>query len=218
MDVTTLEIIKFRDVLKVTEIGGFVPNLPRTIEIKGEDFSSAETISINDIPVEEFVIINKMTALVQLPESVDQVKTIDVISADFTRTAAASTMSFAIGDRSKALTGLLKLVQLFVKVLMTSQGSDIFDPDWGGNLQDIVGSLISTNRTDVVGGAVARSISSTSDQIRRAQLSLSNVPLEERLLTASLVKLSILRQTDEVRVRVLIDSVAGQRALTGIIL
>ena len=118
---------------------------------------------------------------------------------------------FQIGTKSKKISGLLKLVQLYTKILLQSPGSDIFDPDMGGGLQDMVGRLTSTRRNDRMLAAISQSISQAEAQVRRAQLDAAEIPLEERLLSATLLDIRMFQATDEARARILITNVAGQR-------
>ena len=189
---STLEVIKFRDILRVASVS-LVPGLPMpTVELKGDDFRSVETVSINDSSVPEFILIDKNT--IYVAEAVKKNKVI-----------------FQIGTKSKKISGLLKLVQLYTKILLQSPGSDIFDPDMGGGLQDMVGRLTSTRRNDRMLAAISQSISQAEAQVRRAQLDAAEIPLEERLLSATLLDIRMFQATDEARARILITNVAGQR-------
>lgn len=214
---TTLEVIKFRDVLRASSIPRLVPNMAvPTLEIKGEDFRSAETIIINDSKAPEFVIVNKQTIYAQIPEGTKQIRTISILSSNFTTTSIASKVTFQVGTKTKTVSGMLKLVQLFVKVLLQSPGSDVFDQDIGGGLQDLIGLITSTKRSDKVLGAISQAVSQTESQIRRAQLDTPGIPLTERLLGATLLDVHMLENLDEARARVQIDNVAGQVGVAAI--
>ncbi len=209
----TIEVIKLRDVIRVRAIPRFVPDLPRTIELKGEDFRAAENVMINDVNAKEFLIVNPTTIWAQLPDGVTAIRTVSVLSSNFTKTAEASKVEFRFGTKTKKVDGILKLVQIFSKILLQSPGSDIFNPSDGGGLQDLVGLVVSTHRSEPVLAAISKAVSVTAQQIRRSQTGLSGLSLSERLLSATVVDLSMQRNTDEARARVQIDSVAGQSAV-----
>jgi phage baseplate assembly protein W len=207
----TLEVIKFRDVLRVASIS-LVPNVPvPTVSLKGADFRSVESVSINDSPSPEFIVMDKQTIYAQLPDGIRQVRTVAVLSSNFTTTEKASRVLFQVGTKTKTITGLLKLVQLFVKILLQSPGSDIFDKDLGGGLQDMIGQLTSTKRNDRLLAAISQAISQTESQIRRSQLDSPEIPLDERLLSATLLDIRMFQTLDEARARIQIDNVVGQR-------
>lgn len=211
---STLELIKFRDVMQVTSIPRLVPGVTvPTIEMKGNDFRAAETVSINDIPSPEFIIVDKQTIYAQIPDGVGTVRTVSVISNNFSTTQPASKILFELGNKTQKITGLLKLMQLFIKVLLQSPGSDIFHPSMGGGLQEMVGRITSTKRSDRLLAQITQAIDQTKSQIRRVQMNTPGLPLTERLLSATLMDIRMVQTLDEARARVQIDNVAGQTGL-----
>lgn len=214
---STLEVIKFRDVLAASSIPRLVPGLSvPTLELKGRDFRFAESVQLNDVSVPEFIVVDKQTIYAQIPLGVQQIRTVAIISSRFTTTKKASRVIFQIGNKTQKISGLLKLTQLFTKVLLQSPGSDVFDPEFGGGLQDLVGKITSTKRSERVLAAIAQSIQQTTSQIRRAQLDTPQLPLEERLLSATLLDVRTVQSLDEARARVQIDNVAGQTGVSAI--
>ena len=213
----TLEVIKFRDVVRVTSITQYVANLlSPTIEVVGEDFTSVESVSVNDISSPAFFILNQNTMWIQLPEGLETIKSISVVSSNFTRTALASLLAFRLGTKPKAIDGVLKLTQLFTKWILQSPGSDVFNPERGGGLQDLVGRLVSTNKVDPVLGALTNSVDKTATEIRRAQLAVGRLPLSERLLAATLIDVNVAAPLMEARAKVKIDNMAGSSAVSAI--
>lgn len=216
-----LEVIKFRDTIPVTGLPNFVPNLGvPTIELTGEDFSSVEQVLINEIVVSEFIVLNKTTLWAQMPEStLNRVDTVEVISSNFTRTAAGSKIEFRIGDNTKKISGILKLTQLFTKWILQSPGSSIFSPRRGGGLQKVVGSnLMSTKRADNMLSTLTRSVDNTSSQIRAAQVNYPGLPRDERLLSANLIDLNVYGDRMMAVARVRVISVAQDEATAGLVL
>jgi hypothetical protein len=215
-----LEIVKYRDVIPVTSIPRFVPDLGYlAIEVHGEDFSSVESVYINDVRAPEFIILNSRTMYVQLPEAAQSsISSIEVVSSRFTHNASASKLSFELGNKTKTVSGLLKLVQLFTKWILQSPNSDIFNPERGGGLQELVGHLSSDAQMNVVLSSVDRAVQNTVTQIRSAQTKVSGLPLEERLLTAEVADFSVQKDQMSASVKVVIRSAAGQIASTALIL
>lgn len=214
-----LEIIKFRDVLPVYSIPRVVPEFPEpTIELKGDDFSSTERVLINDVEVPDFIVVNRQTIYATIPPGVEAFQDVAVISAGFTKTAIGSKIDFSIGDRSKSVSGILKLVQLFVSWMLTTPGSDIFNQERGGGLQDMVGLISSTHKNEPIMAALSNVVQKTAEQIRQSQLGVSGLPLSERLLTATILNISIGEQRDIARMRVRLESFAGTDAITALML
>lgn len=212
-----LEVIKFRDVIPVTKITRFVPGTSDlTLEITGEDFSSIEEVLVNDMSAPEFIILNKNTMWVVLPEGAKaKITTIEVLSSNFTKTISGSKMQFKIGDKTRTVAGILKLTQLFTKWLLQSPGSDVFDPQRGGGLQRMVGAL-TTRKMEPVMAAIARAVSNTTTQIREAQTTQTALPMNERLLSASASSINIYEKQMEARAIIDIRNMAGEDAASSL--
>lgn len=208
-----LEVIRLRDIIRITSIPGFVPGLsPLTVELKGEDFSTADTVVISGVEVQDFVVVNKTTIYAALPRGVDHVHNLSVLSSGFTRVAEASKIDFRIGTRPRAVKGILKLVQHFLMWLMKDPTTDLFTPT-GGGLIAVSKALVSSNSSLKLRAAVTRCVDLTSSQIQRAQASVRNLPVDERLLSAGVVSLGQTRSADEIRAKIKISSFAGDDAL-----
>lgn len=213
------EVIRFRDLLEVTSLPGFVPGLtPATLIVRGADLSSAETVLINEMPAPEFMIVNKSTIYAQLPESTQRIATIEVLSSRFTRTIESSKVQFAIGDKTRKVDGILKLVQLFTKWILTSPGSDMFNPSRGGGLQQIVGQVSTTKEMQPVLASITRSITNTVSQMRASQIGVPNLPVNERILSANLLGMDVYEAQMQARARVLIRSMGGADAVSALVL
>lgn len=214
-----LHVVRSRDILMVQGIPGFVEGLsPPTIIVKGEDFSSAETVLINQVPSPEFMIVNKSTIWAQLPSGTSRMSQIEVLSSKFTRNVESSRVDFELGNKTRKVNGILKLVQLFTKWVLQSPGSESFNPNRGGGLQNIVGKLSTTRDMQPISASIARAVTTTVTQIRAAQIGVPNLPLSERLLSASLIDLKVYEAQMQATARVSIQSVAGAEAVSALVL
>jgi phage baseplate assembly protein W len=214
-----LEVVKYRDLVGIKELRRFVPGaeLP-TLEIIGEDFTNVEEVRINEVTSPEFIIISKTVLWAVLPVGArEAISTVEVISSTFTKTSVASKLQFKIGTTSKSVSGILRLVQLFTKWMLQSPGSDIFNREMGGGLQDLVGKVTTTKGMEPVMSAIAQAIDRTVTQIRSAQLRSRGVPsTDERLLSAELVDFGIFEDKMEAQARVRIRAVSGAAAVTNL--
>jgi hypothetical protein len=215
-----LEVIKFRDLIPVTSIPRFVPDLGYlAIEVVGDDFSSVERIFINEVLAPEFIVLNKHRMYVQLPDAAyDVISSIEVVSSNFTRFGAGAKVSYELGDKTKVVSGILKLVQLFTKWMLQSPNSDIFNPERGGGLQELVGRLDTDKKMNVVLASVSRSVQNTVTQIRSAQSRAYGLPLSERLLSAEVTDFEVYREQMNASVKVAIQSAAGSQAVAALAL
>lgn len=212
-----LEVIRFQDLLVVQSIPRFVPGLsPPTLEIKGEDLSTATRVLINDSDVPEFMVVDKKTIYAQVPESIGKISSIQIVSSGFTRTGIGSKISFEIGNKTQKVDGLLKLVQLFTKWVLQSPGSDVFHPSRGGGLQQLAGRVSTTKDMQPIYASITRAVDTTTSQIRTAQANQTNLPLSERLYSATLVDISIHDKTMSALAQVRLHSMAGADAVSAL--
>jgi len=214
-----LEVIKFRDILPVLAIPGFVEGLtPLTIELKGRNFSTAMKVTVNEVEVPEFMIVNKKTIYAQLPDNTGPISSIEVLSSSFSREVESSKIEFEIGNKTQKIDGILKLIQLFTKWILQSPGSDLFNPSRGGGLQQIVGKVSTSRDMQPVLASITRAVSTTVSQIRAAQIAVPTLPLSERLLSANLVDLKVYEEHMQARARVFIESAGGTDAVSALVL
>lgn len=213
-----IEVIKYRDIIPVTAIPRFVSGMESaTLEVTGEDFSSVEKVFVNDILVKEFMVINKNTMWIVLPDAaLGGISTIEVISGDFTRTAAASKISFEFGTHTRKISGMLKLVQLFTKWLLTTPGTDIFNPRSGGGVLSLIGKIATTRNMDSVITSITQAVNNTAEQIRVVQTRVPRLPPDERLLSADLVDYAVAEDRMEAQVRIQLRSFSGDAAVSNI--
>ena len=213
-----LEVIKFRDLVPITSIPRFVPEFESpTIEITGDDFSSVDKVIINDLLAPEFIIINKHKLYAQLPEgALSNISRIEVVSSSFTKNMDTSRISYELGNKTRKVNGILKLVQLFTKWMLQTPGSDLFDVGWGGGLQELVGKVSSSKSMEPVMTSVIQAIDRTSSQIQTAQAKMRGIPQDEKLLSATLVDFAIQSDRMEAWARVRLLSQAGQVAVSNI--
>lgn len=214
-----LEVVRFRDLLPVLAIPGFVKGLsPLTVELRGTDFSSAETVNINETPVPEFMIVSKTTIYAQLPSSDSPISSIEVLSSRFSRDVESAMLSFEIGNKTRKVDGVLKLVQMFTKWILQSPGSDLFNPTRGGGLQQIVGKVATGKDMQPVFASITRAVNATVSQIRAAQINVPQLPLSERLLSATLIDMKIYEEQMQARARVALQSAGGAEAVAALVL
>jgi len=214
----SLEVIRFRDIVAATHVDLVPDLLPITVALTGEDFTSAETVQINDIEVPTFIIVNKTTIWAEIPANTGSIDSVSVLSSKFTKTATASLVQFQVGNQTRLTSGVLKLSQLFIKWLLQSPGSDIFNPERGGGVQALIGSTIASGNLNPVLAGLTHSISKTEAEIQEAQLSGDALPLAERLLSATILDLKVIDVLMEARVRIRVMSMTGEDAISSVAL
>lgn len=211
-----LQYVQYQDVVPVKRIGLVAGFYPPAFDIYGRDFRQVSDVLINDQPVQEFVVLSQTRLVAQLPRRLadTRIERVMVLSKAFTATEQ-SLLKFRLAPASRLAKGLPKLVQTYVKLLITTPGSDIYDKEAGGGLMAL--HLRSGNRQDrsLHLGAFAACVARTQDQLVREQTN-RQLPLTEKLLSADLVSVDFDPNSLTIKGRVRLTSMAGSEALANL--
>jgi hypothetical protein len=191
---------------------------PRALDIVGKDFRSVDEVFINNVASPDVVVLGPQRLIAQVPEDQlrgDRILNVLVLSKRLTVTAR-SVLKFRIGKTPGKVTGLQRLVQLFLKVLLTTPGRDIFNKRLGGaGLKNVGGTYGSDQGADIVNDFII-AVDNTSRQIVAIQGRNPSLPREERLLSAKVVRASYVKEESGLDVTVAITSQAGREALANV--
>jgi hypothetical protein len=190
---------------------------PRTLDIIGEDFRSVDEVFINNIPAVDTVILSKSRLLAQLPDSLQAgaLLSVQVLSRKLTVTPK-SVIRFRISKTPGRVRGILRLVQLFLKVLFTTPGTDIFNQRLGGGGLAKIGTTFGTDEGSDIISDFYISVNTTSRQIIAIQGRDSSIPRDERLLSARVLRAGFNKNEGALVVSVELTSQAGRVALTNL--
>tara|TARA_Y100000310_G_scaffold234962_1_gene237989 strand:- start:81 stop:527 length:447 start_codon:yes stop_codon:yes gene_type:complete len=132
-----------------------------------------------------------------------------VLSASFTATDRSLLKMQITQDR---VDGLLRLSQLFSKILLTAPGTDIYAPRLGGNLHSLIGSSATRDGSNLT-MAFTQIINRTKQQILAFQASRPGIPIAERLASAKVVAVNFDPDKGELQGRVQLAAVGGREAV-----
>lgn len=202
------QLIRLLDILKVNSVRNAVGVSPRSLIISGEDFRSVETVLINGSPSPSFIVYSRTELVAEVPEAYRNANITDVsvMSSQLTFTAK-SLVTFTVGTRPKKVSGIIRLMQTFLRILLRSPGSNVFHRKSGGGLL----SRIGTNITNTAAADIAVSVNSTQTYLVGVQTAERNIPPSERLLAAEISAVSVDRQNTAISVTIILTNHAGQR-------
>lgn len=140
----------------------------------------------------------------------------DILFMDFVEGYPESKIVFSLASTaegstlegvSRKVTGIQKLVQQFLKLLMTKVGTDPLRPERGTNFPDVLshGNLHSTGETD---GMVKGAIATAAEQL--ASITSDRGSVYEQLQSAELTGLTV--GVNAVSINIQVTSVAGEGA------
>lgn len=191
---------------------------PLTLDVLGEDFRSVDEVRVNDIVATDVVILGKKRMLVRVPELVrgHQVTTVTVTSNSITL-GSQSLLKLRLGRTTSKVSGILKLSQSFLKVLFTTPGFDIFAPRIGAAALKNIGLTFGANEGKGIVSDFVIAVATTSRQLVAIQARDTNLPLEERLLSAKVTAAKYSRTEAALIVSVELTSQTGRSALANVV-
>lgn len=194
-----------------------LPGPPRVVAVTGDDFRSVDEVLINQVPSPDVVIVDKNHLLAQVPDSssLERVTDVTVLSKRLIL-SDRSRIRIRIGRTPGRITGIMRLMQLFLKILFTTPGRDIFAPSIGGGALKNVGATFGAGEgTDIVNDFVI-AVDTTSRQIIAIQGRDASIPRDERLLGAKVTKAVFNRNLGGIDASVQITSQAGRDAVANL--
>lgn len=212
-----LQVIKVRDVLSVIKVT-LAAMTPRTLLLEGKDFSCAEEVYVNEIRSPSVVIVDDRNLLTQVPDSElnTPIRSVSVISSKLTRNNR-SKIDFKIGNISSRASGIERLVQMFLKIMMQTPGTDIFVPASGGGLLRAVGKTAGKNDQANIVADFHNAVSMARQQIMRMQANSPPTTLSERLLYARPLDVKFVTQELALVGKIDIANQAGKSAVVGLV-
>lgn len=211
-----IKVIAIKDILTVSRAERVVNFLPATIALTGLKFLQATEVTINDIPVPEFMIVSATRILAQVPDS--QVNTsIRKVTVLATRPFPdrKSLLLFEAGE-IRSIQGLERLVQHFTKILIQTPGSDSFNPTEGGGVLSLVGTVVGRKDSSALRASIVSAVGRARDQIVTRQSRTPQIPPDERLLRADAVGVGFDPNTSTLAARITLGVVSGREAVANL--
>jgi hypothetical protein len=212
-----LQVTYLRDVLRVDQVTN-VPNVfPRTIDVRGPDFRSVERVEINEVIAPSFVVMSRQRLLVQVPDSQETqlIRTIAVLSSRFTKTEQ-SQVKFEFTSNPKRISGIQKLMQAFLLMLLRSPGTCAWMPKTGGGLQRLIGAHFDRSNVGGVTAAFSTAVSRTRSQLIALQATNTRLTSDEKLAAANILSAVFNANQTALLARVELISQSGERAIVGL--
>jgi hypothetical protein len=191
--------------------------IPAALDISGVDFSAVEEVQMNGVTSPDFIVISQTRMVAQVPDvlSAATITSVSVLSRRITLTPK-SFLRFRIAPSAGRVSGILRLVQLYMKVIFTTPGRDIFAPNLGGGLLRNLGATFGADQTSDVAANLVVAVSQTNRQIVAIQSRDQRIPRDERLLTARVVSTNFDRAQAALLGTIELQSQAGRSALANL--
>lgn len=205
-----------QELIPVSKVAS-VPGDSSLIEVDGEDFSAIESVSANEVLLTDLIVLSRTKLRARLPPGVtaSSVRTVTVTSRRLVLTIR-SLLRFKISRFPGKVTGILRMSQLFLKVLLTDPGTDIFNQTLGGGALKGLKRNYALSDTRGIVNDFAISVQTTLRQIIAIQ-SRQRIPPEERLVDAQITSSSFSPQEEALLATIELTNQAGQPAILNLV-
>lgn len=191
---------------------------PPTLEIVGQDFRAVDEVKINGEVSPQVVVLSSTKLLAQIPgDGLDRITSVLVLSSIVTL-SERNLLKFRLGRATQRTTGILKLMQLFIKLLFTTPGFDIWSPALGGGGLSAIGRSFDKSSGKGIVGEFMIAVDRTQQQIIATQTGDARLPPDERLLKATLLGVKYDRNQGALLPQIELISQTGVPALANIVL
>jgi len=214
-----LQIVFPQEAINLTSVQVAEGIATRSLDIVGDDFRSVDEVMINDAPSPSIVILGPHRLLAQVPVTAlyETISSVRVTSRNLTLTAR-SYIRFHVGRTPSKVSGILRLTQLFLKILFTTPGTDIFRPSTGAGALSSIGRTFGRDEGGTVISDFILSVGTTQKQIIAIQARDPAIPRDERLLAAKVVSAGYNKGEAALVVSVELTSQAGRVATANVVI
>jgi len=195
--------------IRMRVVGGL-----KVLDIIGSDFRAVDEVQINETQSPDIIVLSKTRLLAQLPDRLQDnpdVQNVNVLSKTLT-ISTKSVLRFRIGDTPGKVVGILRLLQLFVKILISDPGSDIFNKGLGAGALANLGSSFGEDEGQNIKADFTIAVDRAARQVVAIQSRNSSIPRDERLLSAKVLGTTFSRATASLFVTVEVISQDGTPA------
>lgn len=212
-----LQSFYFGDIMNITGAEEVPDLVPRSLNIYGKDFDHAVRVLINDIDSPSWIVSSRSQIIAQVPDVISgsNIVSLEVLSSDFTATAK-SKLIFELGRDTKKCSGLKSMMQMFIKVLFTTPGTDVFAKRIGGGALISLGKNFDTENTQNLVSDLSISIRRAEMQMIALQSHQIRLADDERLAAANILGVRMDPSTTTLIARVELVAQSGKMAIANL--
>lgn len=202
--------IKVPDSYSTNAAGDFV-------QITGTGFVDVATVLINGYKSPEFIVDTSHRIFAAVPSAVaGQIITDIQVLLLSPMKGTENAVVLDIGGGDGRIQGPPKLVQSFVKVLLTTPGSSIFTPRLGGGLMRLSGQNMASRSENIESEARA-AIARTEAQLLALHTATPRLPASEKLRAVTILSVSVDVDSSTLSIRLELVAQDGSRVSAGVI-
>jgi hypothetical protein len=202
-----LRVVKLTDLLTVHKYEYTALSTP-SISVVGPDLSKADKVVINGMESPSFVVLTKTKLIAEIPES-ERTKQLQVTvySYDAGTTRRNAQIFLGLDKKVGKSTGQSYVVQKFLKLLLTKEGSNAFNENEGCAFYELEGSTSPKDEL-IIAALVNNAVSSVETFILENQGSIKDPA--SRLLSATVSNVQWVKDAQTINVSINLVNEAGE--------
>lgn len=202
-----LRVVKLTDLLTVHKYEYTALTTP-SISVVGPDLSKADKVMINGIESPSFVVLTKTKLIAEVPESeLTKQLQVTVYSYDAGTTRRNSQIFLGMDKKVGISTGQSYVVQKFLKLLLTKDGSNAFNSNEGCLFYELEGSTSPKDEL-IISALVNNAVIAVETFILENQGNITDSA--SRLLSATVSNVQWVKDSQTINVSINLVNEAGE--------
>jgi hypothetical protein len=203
-----LQVVYLMEQMSVTKLGLAEDDGKVYIQVEGgPGFSKADLVLVDGKEFTEWVALSDHIIHIPMPEDLTSLKEVRVLGSTYTLERGGM-LKFDLGAKPRTVGGSERLVQKFVKLLLTDPSRGIFNRGVGGGLDRVINQSSRVVNPEELYPPILQSVSRTKEHILAGQ-SLTPVPANETLKDAVVLGLTYSSSITGYLLRLRIDTASG---------
>lgn len=129
-----------------------------------------------------------------------------MIDIKYTSVSTDGSLSLAVGKFPFKISGTKKLVQHIVKILLTTPGTDLWNPGIGGGIRKLVARNVGTDNERVIHSEIAIAIMNTERYLLQEQIGEDNLTDDETLEALDLLRINYIQSENKWYVTIVVKT------------
>ena len=201
----SIQILQAYKVAKISKIY----TVRNFLVIEGDDYENVKYVILNGIATAD-IALQGGKLYIQMPQGLtfSEIKTIYPI-IETRKVDKDCLLQLSLGINPKPIEGISRLIQLFVKVLFTSRGTNLYNKEIGGDLARTLSRGVDLGNYEKLLPEIVNAVNKTAKDIKARQASLK-LPDEEILVEAKVGSIVPDPGSGTINVRIILKSKAKE--------
>lgn len=212
-----LQVVFLRDMIRISSVRPDLTKPFPALRVVGTDMDEAVSVLINGVESPQYLPISRTELIAEIPSNIDVVASVAVLTNTLLSTAR-SVVVIRLNSQSSKVSGIVRLVQRFITMLLTSPGTDLYRPSMGGGLQSLIARTFSRRDSQALQSIATQAVRKTVTDLIEIQSTSDFLAPDERIASAQVTGVTFDARTTTLAIQAALDSEAGRSALANLFL